>query len=242
MARIRTVKPEFFRHFGLYTAEIETKFPLRIAFEGLWTCADREGRFKWEPQSLKLDCLPYDDVDFSRVLHALTTRGFILRYTVDGHEYGAIPSFTRHQVINNRESPSSIPAPPEGIEQQQELTRDPRVDDACPTRHDLAQGEGKGREGNMEGKGKEPERAVARAPATRLPDDWLPGEPLTRWCETECPGFDWQRETEIFRDYWKAAPGAKGRKQDWPAVWRNWMRRDRCSGHVSKRTGDASWT
>jgi hypothetical protein len=34
MARIRTIKPEFFRHGGLFDAEIETGLPLRVAFAG----------------------------------------------------------------------------------------------------------------------------------------------------------------------------------------------------------------
>jgi len=148
MARIRTVKPEFFRHRRLYLAEQETQLPLRVAFAGLWTVADREGRFKWEPEELKLDCLPYDDLDFSRVLHALTTRGFVVKYASNGREFGAIPGFLKHQVINNREAPSILPEPHQIIDITDELTRAPRVTHASRTRHDLAQGEGKGREGN----------------------------------------------------------------------------------------------
>ena len=48
--RIRTVKPEFFTHEGLFDAEKATKLPLRVAFVGLWCAADREGRFRWEPR------------------------------------------------------------------------------------------------------------------------------------------------------------------------------------------------
>ena len=58
MARIRTIKPEFFRHEALFEAEQATGLPLRVAYAGLFTAADREGRFKWSPRSLKLDCLP----------------------------------------------------------------------------------------------------------------------------------------------------------------------------------------
>lgn len=32
-------------------------------------------------------------------------------------------------------------------------------------------------------------------------------------------------ELEKFRDYWAALPGQKGVKTDWPATWRNWVRR-----------------
>ena len=100
MARIRTIKPEFFRHESLYEAERETELPLRIAFAGIWSAADREGRFRWSPRQLKLDCLPYDELDFSRVLDALATRGFIVKYAVDGKEYGHVPSWSKHQIIN----------------------------------------------------------------------------------------------------------------------------------------------
>jgi hypothetical protein len=34
---------------------------------------------------------------------------------------------------------------------------------------------------------------------------------------------------ERFRDYWLAVPGARGRKADWGATWRNWCRRE-CAG------------
>jgi hypothetical protein len=133
MARIRTVKPEFFKHEDLFQAEKETKLPLRIAFIGLWTVADREGRFKWKPNQLKLDCLPYDMLDFSRVLDALATRGFIEQYSdSDENLYGFIPSFGEHQVINNRETESSIINPFDAS-----ATRDPRG---------LCKSKGKGRE------------------------------------------------------------------------------------------------
>lgn len=168
MARIRTIKPEFFSHEEIFDAEIESGLPLRVAFIALWTLCDREGRFKWEPRRLKIGCLPYDELDFSRVLDALTTRGFIVRYTVKGVEYGCIPSLTEHQVFNPRESASKLPGPkdadnssPEKPRKQPKTerfdastTREARVDHASTTRephvYDPARGEGKGREGNIE--------------------------------------------------------------------------------------------
>lgn len=111
MARIRTIKPGFFRHVSLYDGERETGFPLRIAFAGLWTCADREGRFKWEPRELKLDCLPHDEVDFSKILDALASVGVIVKYENDQGVFGFIPSWKKHQVINQREAKSELPVP-----------------------------------------------------------------------------------------------------------------------------------
>jgi hypothetical protein len=138
--RIRTIKPEFYLHEGLYELEIETLLPIRVAFSGLWCAADREGRFKWEPRKLGIQILPYDGIEFSRVLDALWTRGFVLKYASETSEFGFIPSFPRHQVINNRERPSELPEPLSFIEFDACLTRDPRVTHA-------GKAEGKGREG-----------------------------------------------------------------------------------------------
>jgi hypothetical protein len=111
VARIRSVKPEFFQHEALFEAETASKLPLRLCFAGLWTQCDREGRFEWRPRQLKLNILPYDDVDFSAVLSALESSGFVKRYDVEGKSYGFIPSWLKHQHINVREPSSTIPAP-----------------------------------------------------------------------------------------------------------------------------------
>lgn len=225
MARIRTVKPELFRHEGLLDLEEETGLPIRLAFIALFTAVDRSGRFKWRPRSLKAEAMPMDDVDLSRVLDALATRGFVERYTVDGVEYGCIPSWERHQSINNREAASELPAPPETQEKSDTSTRAPRVDDACPTPlvHAQAEGEGKGK-----GRSTPPKPPPAEgAKATRLPDDFdLPDE-WRGWCREELEMTDEEiREQGLrFADYWRGVAGARGRKRDWLATWRNWCRR-----------------
>lgn len=115
MARIRTVKPEFFKNYKLYKAEQDEGLPLRLGFEGLWTVADREGRFEWIPEQIKLDVLPYDHVDFGDVLDALERHGYVLSYEVDGQKYGVIPKFREHQVVNQREAQSKLPPPPDDL-------------------------------------------------------------------------------------------------------------------------------
>lgn len=155
MARIRTIKPDFFRHERLFEAEKESSLPLRIAFAGLWTAADREGRFRWQPRALKLDCLPYDDVDFAAVLEALRRHGLVVKYTIDGHEFGFIPSWHKHQHINLREVASAIPAPTE------ESTC---KDGASTCTHIPARGEGKGKEGEGKEKDAAPNGAHSNPP------------------------------------------------------------------------------
>lgn len=112
MSRIRTIKPEAFTDEGLWDAEQETGLPLFRAFTGLWCQADREGRFEWRPRPLKAATLPYWDGDFSRVLDALATRGFLVRYTCADREYGYVTNFRKHQFLNNKEPASRLPNPP----------------------------------------------------------------------------------------------------------------------------------
>lgn len=117
MPRIRTVKPEMALHEGLYELEAETGLPIRFAWCMLFCHADREGRFEWRPRRLGTQILPYDGIDFARVLDAWVTRGFVRCYRVGSAWYGEIPTFRRHQVINNREADSELP----GSEQAEEF-------------------------------------------------------------------------------------------------------------------------
>jgi hypothetical protein len=164
MGRIRTIKPEFFTHEELFDLEEKEGLPVRLAFIGLWTICDREGRFKWRPRSIKAQILPYDNVDFSRMLDALATRGFVVRYASEGVEYGYVPGFSRHQVVNFKEAQSTLPEPPEA----NDFVGIPRVVDACPTRAERVayapSGERKGKEEEWKGIGKEQERNVAAEP------------------------------------------------------------------------------
>lgn len=112
MARARLVSPKFFTHAELYDAEARSSLPLRVAFAGLWTQADRRGVFEWRPRELKLAILPYDAAGFDQVLEALRAAGFIVRYEAGGRVYGFIPSFLRWQHPHVNERPSDAPEPP----------------------------------------------------------------------------------------------------------------------------------
>lgn len=167
MARIRTIKPEFFLDEHLFEAERESSLPIRVAYAGLWGHCDREGRFEWRPRRLKTGILPYDDVDFARILDVLEAGGFVRSYDDEaGRKLGLVPSFTRHQVINNREAASSLPAPPENLAP---LTREARAEHASTTREaresHARSVEGKGRERKESGNGTAADAAT--------PDDLL---------------------------------------------------------------------
>lgn len=200
MARIRTIKPEFFRHEELYEAEKKSGLPLRVAYAGLWTVADREGRFRWKPRVLVLDVLPFDDVDFADVLDALAEHGFIVRYQVGGDTFGMIPSFKGHQHVNMREPASHIPAP----------------DGACASTCENipAHGEGKGREQEGEGGGSsahaQDETSFPKK-STTIPPDWKPKNPNADPAEVKrFVAYNVARATVM---------------ADWEAAWEVWQSR-----------------
>jgi len=71
----------------------------------------------------------------------------------------------------------------------------------------------------------ERERAPASGRGSRLPADWQPSPELITQMRSECPGLDVVLENRNFEDWWKSAPGQRGRKADWEATWRVWMRK-----------------
>jgi hypothetical protein len=74
---------------------------------------------------------------------------------------------------------------------------------------------------------------------TALPKDWeLPGDWRT-WAEGARPDVDVLSVADSFRDYWVAKPGKDGRKSDWLATWRNWVRNQR-SGNSGQRPQSAA--
>ncbi len=77
----------------------------------------------------------------------------------------------------------------------------------------------------------------AEARASRLPSTWTLPPDCADWTRTERPGWSDQHIAEVeasFRDYWTSLPGAKGRKLDWVATWRNWVRKERGNGSANK--------
>lgn len=152
MARIRTIKPEFFT-----SEDIVSLSPLaRLLYIAIWCEADREGRLAWKPMTFKLRYLPADNCDARALCQELLDSGLVVLY---GDGLAFIPAFTAHQHINPRESESRFPSPDECDATRCEQVNAPRDDDAqrrvndASARDSDAQG-GRERKGK-EGKGKE---------------------------------------------------------------------------------------
>lgn len=68
------------------------------------------------------------------------------------------------------------------------------------------------------------ESSAARG--TRLPADWRPSPEDQDYCKKQRPDLRLSEVATNFYDYWIAQPGSKGRKADWSATWRGWVRKE----------------
>jgi hypothetical protein len=111
MARIRSIKPEFF-----YSEQVASVSAFaRVFFIGLWTVADRDGRLQWAARKLKAQIFPYDqDVQIHALAEELTAAGLLHIYEADHAAYAWIPGFVVHQRPHPKEPASIIPPCPEG--------------------------------------------------------------------------------------------------------------------------------
>ncbi len=109
MSRIRTIKPDFFRHELIQSLGAMAM----VFFAGLWTVADKNGVFEWKPRHLKLDICPFMDYDPQETLEALQQAGFVTWFEADGRPYGIVNEFKKHQHLNKKEeaSPGRYPVP-----------------------------------------------------------------------------------------------------------------------------------
>lgn len=68
---------------------------------------------------------------------------------------------------------------------------------------------------------------------SRIPDGF-PSEAEIAWARTERADKNAANESLLFRDHFLAKAGKDGRKADWPATWRGWIRRDFGSKPVAR--------
>lgn len=136
MARLRTLKPSFFKNEDLAALPPLT----RLLFEGLWCLADREGRLEDRPARIKAEVLPYDKGNADQMLQDLHDSGFIQRYSVDGSKYILVCSFLKHQSPHVKEVPSTIPAPVSAPDEHHALRHEIDHLDEAPDEHGASTG------------------------------------------------------------------------------------------------------
>ena len=109
--RIRTIKPEFFRHEKLALLHVKT----RLLFIGLWCIADAEGRLEDRPQRIRVEIFPYDTSDIDSDLEELASAGFIARYTAQSLAIIEVTAFKKHQRITGKEAKYVSKLPPRDV-------------------------------------------------------------------------------------------------------------------------------
>jgi hypothetical protein len=218
MSRIRTIKPDFFRHEGLQDLERENPESYSmLVFAGLFTVADKNGRFEWKPRSLKLDILPFLNFDMAITLNLLEKEKFIVSYSVEEKKYGMIPTFSEHQRITGKEAitPGRHPGPEQ------------RNTGETPGKHPVAQEKEREKEREEEGEvASQPAPSSAKVrrrltQKTGAPDEFEISEDLKEWASKACPNSCLEEETEKFLDHHRAVGSSF---KDWDAAWRKWMR------------------
>jgi len=101
MARIRTIKPEFWRDESLATVSSEACL-LAI---GLLNHCDDEGFFNANPKLVESDIFPLRELSNTTtvLIQELCSIGYITLYQgTDNKTYGHIVNFEKHQVINKK--------------------------------------------------------------------------------------------------------------------------------------------
>ena len=102
MARIRSIKPEFWDDEHIASLPMEC----RLFYIGCWTFADDQGVFNANPSFLKSRIFPYDDdLKVSEVkawLKKLEELQMIIPFTHSRDSYYVVRTFADHQVIDKR--------------------------------------------------------------------------------------------------------------------------------------------
>ena len=158
MARIRYLKPDFFKDEDIK----ELSFEARLFYQGLWVQADREGRGEDRPERLKIEIMPYDEIDAEEIMRVLANtkkngkRPFIIRYEIDGEKYYQIINWQKHQKPHKTERDSDIPPVPKDL-----LTVKQPLTNGCATNISVGNGDGDGKENGKEKVYKQAEPADA---------------------------------------------------------------------------------
>jgi hypothetical protein len=124
MARIRSIKPEFWKSQAI----AEHDFFTRLVFIGLWTYVDDNGVGIDHYRLIAAELFPLEEDlasvarDVRESIARLAAAGRVIRYTVNGKQFLYIVNWTEHQKIDrpnkprypSPDSPLAEPTPPTG--------------------------------------------------------------------------------------------------------------------------------
>lgn len=138
LARIRTIKPEFWTDEKL----VELEFVDRLMFIGLFNFVDDQGFIDYKPKRIKMQVFPGDDVDVSAALMRLHEASLIQAYDSGDGVVLHITNWEKHQ---------RVPHPSRERYSLSDLRKCNPFTQPLMNPHEAYCAEGKGRE--VEGKG-----------------------------------------------------------------------------------------
>ena len=139
MARIRTIKPEFW----VSEQVMECSPVARLTFIGLWNFCDDGGNHSARAKTLKAEVFPGDDVsqdDVQGWVDELIRNGLVMEYEVDGRQFWHVTGW-HHQKVEKPTYKHPPPPTPRPVDDQSTTIPRP-VDDQSTT-------EGKGKERSL---------------------------------------------------------------------------------------------
>lgn len=198
MARIRTIKPEFWTDEKI----VELAFEVRLLYIGLWNFSDDLGRMVNSPSKIKMQIFPADDFkksDVQGMITELFNKKIIDCYAVDNKHYIQIINWN-HQKIN-RPTPSLIP--------EKEAEQGTLFSESSST-------ERKGKERKVI------KKVIKKVFDGVVPDDWVDwaiNGGLSRKSA--------EIEKSSFIDYWYLGEKKTVKREDWFLTWKPWIRKHR---------------
>lgn len=264
--RIRTLKPEFWKHFRMAQLPAET----RLLAIGLLNYADDEGYFRAHPSLIRGELMPYTEKSshIPKMLEALQSIGFLTLYVSDqGEPMGHVTNFLEHQRINrptaSKHSRKTQPQLTESsVSAQPSLTESSLLE--------KEQGTGKGKRNGIlsapDGAGPSGDGA-AEASAAELelgsgqkkkkggaalegiqplawsPDTGWQGFTQDLWDEFALayPACDIRRQMLAMEQWLKANP-AKARKSNWRKFVTNWLAKEQDRGGDLRGMPQPAWS
>lgn len=219
MARIRTVKPEFWTSEQIVECSIES----RLLFIGLWNFVDDGGVMPLSLKSIKMKIFPGDDFNLDairRMIVELSSNFLLTTYEVDEVSYIKVRGW-KHQKIDrpNFKFPQpcgEIPASKEAYLAKYSSNGRRTLDERSPP--DSKGREGKGEEGSNP---PTPQKGAKKRKRFNPPD-------VSEVIEYK-NARNSQVDPQSFVDFYESKGWLVGhnKMKDWKAAFRNWEQRDK---------------
>lgn len=232
MARIRSIKPEFWVSEQVVNCAVDT----RLFFIGLWNFADDGGVIPYSVRGLKMAIFPgdtFDDDAIRRMIDELSANALILVFEESGTKYIHVTGWDKHQRIDRPNL--KHPQPPgsaskrqktQGQTDQNSTTIRRGFDEDSTSDHPRSLKESKGKEGI----GEERKRREGSVRETKPKPEKFTIPTLTDisgWVGVYPEGYPLEHEAQQFLTWYEDREWKIDGEpiKSWESVWKSWVSR-----------------